>query len=71
MNTLGIKLSNKFKIKKEKINKPKLKVIDIDVDNADDNEIELDINQRNFSNIGDKCKLLHVYKNEEQIRNVQ
>ena len=36
----------------------------IDMDNVNDNEIELDINQRNFSNIDDKCKLLHVYTNE-------
>ena len=34
------------------------------MDSAEDNEIELDINQRNFSNIDDKCKLLHVYTNE-------
>ena len=41
VNILGVKLSNKCKIEKEQINKPKLKVIDIDMDNADDNEIEL------------------------------
>ena len=34
------------------------------MDNSDDNEIELHINQRNFSLIDNKCKLLHVYKNE-------
>ena len=34
------------------------------MDSAEDNEIELDINQRNFSNIDDKCKLLHVCTNE-------
>ena len=64
VNSLGEKLSNKVKIEKEQINKPKLKVINIDMDSAEDNEIELDINQRNFSNIDDKCKLLHVYTNE-------
>ena len=64
VNLLGENLSNKVKIEKEQINKPKLKVIDIDMDSAEDNEIELDVNQRNFSNIHDKCKLLHVYTNE-------
>ena len=29
-----------------------------------DNEIELDINERNFSNMVRKSKLLHVYTNE-------
>ena len=64
VNTLGEKLSNNFKIEKEEINKPNLKVIDIDMENSGDNEIEQDINQRNFSNIEDNCKVLHVYKNE-------
>ena len=64
VNSLGEKLSNKVKIEKEQIHKPKLEVIDFDMDSAEDNEIELDINQRNFSNIDDKCKLLHVYTNE-------
>ena len=39
------------------------------MEHNDDNEIELDINKRNFSNIDDKCKvLLHVYKNERTNR---
>ena len=62
VNTLGGKQSNNFKIEKEQINILKLKVIDIDMDHAGDTEIELDINERNFSNIEDKCKLLHVYE---------
>ena len=33
------------------------------MDHGGDNEIELDINERNFSNIEDKCKLLHLYNN--------
>ena len=68
VNTLGEKLSENFKIEKEQINKPKLKVIDIEMENSDDNEIEQDINQRNFSNIEDNCKVLHVYKNERTNR---
>ena len=68
VHTLGGKLSNNFEIEKEQINNQKLKVIDIDMDHADDTEIELDINERNFSNIEDKCKLLHVYTNERTKR---
>ena len=34
------------------------------MENRDNNKIKLDINERNFSNIEDKCKVLHVYKNE-------
>ena len=68
VNTLGQKLSNNFKIGKEQINNPKLKVIDIDIDHRGDNEIELNINERNFSNMEDKCKLLHVYTNERTKR---
>ena len=68
VNTLGEKLSNNFKIEKEQINYLKLKVIDIDMDHGGDNEIELDINERNFSNMEDKCKFLHVYTNERTKR---
>ena len=38
------------------------------MDHGDDNEIELDINERNFSNMEGKCKLLHVYNNERTKR---
>ena len=34
VNSLGEKLSSKVKIEKEQINKPKLKVIDIDMDST-------------------------------------
>ena len=36
------KTIKQIRIEKEQIDKPKLKVIDIDMDNADDNETELD-----------------------------
>ena len=39
VNTIKEKLSNNFEIEKEQINKPKLKVIDIDMENSDDNEM--------------------------------
>ena len=41
------------------------------MDHAGDTEIELDINERNFSNIEDKCKLLHDIPVKEQRGNVQ
>ena len=53
VNALGGKLSNNFKIEKEQINNPKLQVIDIDMDHGGDNQIELDMNERNFSNMKD------------------
>ena len=68
MNSLGGKQSHNFKIENEQINNPKLKVIDIDMDHGGDNEIQLDINERNFSNMEDKCKVLHVYNNKRTKR---
>ena len=62
VNTLGEKLSNKSKIENEQINKLNLKVIDIDLEYRGDNEIELNINERNFNNMEDKCKLLRIYQ---------
>ena len=38
------------------------------MDHGGDNEIELDINETNFSNMEDKCKLLHVCTNERTKR---
>ena len=38
------------------------------MDHGDDNEIELNINERIFGNMEDKCKLLHVYTNERTKR---
>ena len=38
------------------------------MDHGGDNEIELDINERNFSNMEDKCRLLHVYNNQRTKR---
>ena len=63
VNTLGEKLSHNFKIEIEEITKPKLKVIDIDINLGSEEEIELDINLRNF--MQDNCKILHVYTNEK------
>ena len=40
------------------MNNPKVKIIDIHMDHGGNNEIELDINERNFSTMKDKCKLL-------------
>ena len=70
VNTLGEKLSHNFKIEIEEIAKPKLKVINIDIDLGSKEEIELDINLRNFSNMQDNFKILHIYTNERTNKKV-
>lgn len=61
--SLKTELNKNVKIEKEQIRKPTVKVINIDKIFASDSEIEADINQRNFNNIDDKCKVLYVYSN--------
>ena len=62
-NTLNNLLNTDIKIEKEQINKPKLKVINIDKTLEDEKVIEQDINLRNFNNMDNKCKIFHVYSN--------
>ena len=64
------KLSNNFKIEIEEIAKTKLKVIDTDIDLGSEEEIELDIRLRNFSNMQDNFQILHVYTNERTNKKV-
>ena len=52
-----------LKLKEEQINKPIPKVINIDKTLEDEKLIEQDINLRNFNNMDNKCKVLHVYSN--------
>ena len=66
--TIQTKSRKVEQIEIEQINNPKLKVIDIDMDHGGDNEIELDINERNFSNMEGKFKLLRGYTNERTKR---
>ena len=60
-NTRNNLLNSDIKIEKEQINKPKLKVINIDKTLEEEKVIEQDINLRYCNNIDSKCKLLHVY----------
>ena len=62
-NTLNNLLNSDIKIEKEHINKPKLKVINIDKTLEDEKVIEQDINLRKFNDMDNKCKVLHVYSN--------
>ena len=62
-NTLNNLLNSDIKIEKEQINKPKLKVINIDKTLEDEKVIEQNINFRNFNNMDNKWKVLHVYSN--------
>ena len=71
VNSLGEKLSNNFKIEKEEFEKPKLKVIDIDMDLVSEEEIEHDINKETSIT----CKTIARYCTfilmKERIRKLQ
>lgn len=56
-------LADNFKVEKEQIKKPIVKIIDIDKIFKSDKEIEDDINERNFKNFDEKCKVLHIFSN--------
>ena len=58
------KLTTSAKIEKEQIKKPIVKIINIEKV-FHDKELEQDINQRNFNNIDDKCKVLHINSREK------
>ena len=61
---LSSKLSDKCKIGTESISKPKIKVVGIDnFENMNDEELESDINTRNFKDCDGKCVVLSTYKN--------
>lgn len=60
---LNKELANNCKIEKEQIKKPTVKIINIDKIFNNNTEIENDINERNFKNLEDKCKVLHSYSN--------
>ena len=63
VNTINNLLNSDIKIRKEQINKPILKVINIDKTLEDEKVIEQDMKLRNFNNMENKCKVLHVYTN--------
>ena len=62
--TLCKKLTISAKIEKEQIKKPIVKIINIEKV-FNEKELEQDINQRNFNNIDDKCKVLHINSREK------
>ena len=58
------KLSDKFRIGTESISKPKIEVVGIDnFENVNNEELENDINTRNFKDCDGKCVVLSTYKN--------
>ena len=58
------KLSDKCIIGTESISKPKIKVLGIDnFENMNNEELENDINTRNFKDCDGKCVVLSTYKN--------
>ena len=61
---LSSKLSDKYKIGTESISKLKITVVVIDnFENMNNEELENDINTRNFKDCGGKCVMLSTYKN--------
>jgi hypothetical protein len=61
--TLNNKLTNSAKIEKVQIKKPIVKIIGIDKIFNSEEELEQDINIRNFNSIEDKCKVQHIFNN--------
>ena len=62
-------LNENFKVEIEQINKSTMKIIGIDKQLTTKEEVEADINQRNFSNVDEKCKVLHIFTNQNQTKN--
>lgn len=58
-------ISSKFDIEKKKIKNPRMKIVDIE-NNLKMNlqELESDINNRNFADLDSKCKAIHTYTND-------
>lgn len=66
MEILNEKLSNECAAEKIKMDNPKMKLVGTDnIDNMDDQTLENDINQRNFVNCINKCKVIHSYVNQK------
>lgn len=63
--TLSAKLNHIYKVEKEKPKNPIIKIVGITGTIADAQQIEKDINSRNFSNIDKKGKVIHYYRNEK------
>ena len=62
MEILNDKLGEKFKINKEELKNPRLKIVKINSEMSND-ELESDINERNFFSYDNKCKVVHTYVN--------
>lgn len=61
---LSRKIGQYFKVEKETIQKPRLKVVGIDKTiKTSLKEFETDINERNFKNSSTKCTALHTFRN--------
>ena len=66
---LSTKLQN-CDIKIEKLNNPKIKIVGVENDtNMTIEEIEQDINDRNFKQFNDSGKVLHMYINKRNKTN--
>ena len=58
------KISTICNIEKEEVKKPRMKIVGLDnFDNMDEKTIEADINERNFKNLNQECRVLHKFDN--------
>lgn len=61
------KLSTKCNVIIEELNKPKMKVIGIqNLEEMNETELEIDINERNFTEFNEGCTILHKYTNKKK-----
>lgn len=65
--TLGFKLGHIYNVEEEELKKPVIKIIGFNnYFNLDQKSLETDINTRNFANLQEKGKILHVSNNEKK-----
>lgn len=63
-NELKRELNQNFKIEKEQIKNPIMKIVGISKEFKTKEELEIDINERNFNDLEEKCKVLTIFSNE-------
>ena len=68
-NILKTKLDKNYEVKIQQNNKPKLKILGI-ANNMDKINLENDINDRNFLNFENKCKVIHNFKYSSNMQGV-
>lgn len=68
IDTLKEKFGNRYEVTKERIRNPRLKVVNME-NNMNKEELETDINERNFNFSDSKCVVQHMYGNKKKSNN--